>query len=935
MPNYQVSFVSDVTLSTPYTGKLAIDGSVAIYATGLTGAKVMQQQVYGDADTTPLPPSGETLVSSMITSFVPRLGENIGMPALLGSTVASYTPPTLALIPFNGGVPQVVSSNILPNAFMYPTSTSTFYVRSKIWMLKAVVDAMGSTGNAAAVGDSGIFSSYITPILAQLATYAFSAWSVVPVAPTTLTGTNIYNATIGAVALTAGSTTAGTDTFILCFGDVTLNTIVCGTGNRVVVVATRDITITNSPIIGGKVLLVAGRNLSVGGSTTLPPGMTVAAVGTSSGFTGASATTSLFQWRDTTGAQIASFAAPTVAPGLMTYTVSSSAQPVAKITQFEQVDTDNTFPSVAVMPLSDSYYMMANNGTNVINATQMLAALVLQTANQAGLSFTAVTSGTHTNGSYEIKSNIDGRLHISKVVVQKNASSLPNAGVHTEAFCFDKYAFTMAQTYKATEDGWVFYKTGRYFTLSATNEIVISSSNLTLPPLPYDLIDSTATTAITSICSVSLSDTFVGGAVSTTANQGGMDPYTLQTDGSWKSKYRRLTTLGATAGTVLFVKAPYEDHIRYAPRGGTVLDSSNAPVESFLVRNTNRRSGIVVAQCQIAASKTSQAGFTTLLAAQNVARNFQATGVVFVYVDATVIRFLVNEKLYSIATGASKLIGSTTYSYAATSTVGSFSTGSTVTQTFTLTTTAVTPSTVTLVVYFSDMVEATLLDGDREVTEELFEYFTRVVDGIVPHYLAPRIVLGTENSVDVTFRTVDEVNALVQAGFEIDAKKENEYRIAYRTETQGDPAVVDDLQLYGLATLDYTQGATLVTTPILPGTYTSDDTVPKTIVVDSNQQVDLASFPFSLNLKTYKARAVSAPPGAIVLATATDLLTTLQAKGTAGFSIMAASPRLQLETYYIQGKLNLTSITLLAGTAPAQMTIADAESGEFRTYRVA
>jgi hypothetical protein len=897
MSNYQVSFVSDVASSSAFIGKPLPNGSVAVYASGTAGNMVPLQQIYSDGETSPIAPSGEIIPPDMLTSFPPRLGENVGSKEMI--------PPVLTLIPINGFIPQQSSSNIPPNAIMFPTSNVAFYIRSKLRVVEATLAAM--MANSA----QGIFIPELQGLLQDIASYSISAWSPLPSSPQTISGKKIYNSSIGfSNALIFGDSSV-TVTLVVCIGNAKLASVSANTpGSITIIIATGDINLDVIPSsVSGKILLIAGGNINITGTAlNLPQNLIIAALGTSSGTIGSLfSANSLIQWFD--GVHQSSVI---TVPSSTAY----SANAVAKVTQFDEASTDQAFSSGLFV--SDSYVMVPNDGVYVPNIPQMLDGIRLQVANQFNLSSTAVTREILSNGTYDIRTVIYGHLRISKIVMQKSLDSLPNAGVHTEPFGFDRYAVSlldssldpplrrMAQTYRVSGDGWAFYKSGRYFTLSPVGEIVLSSVALTIPALPYGIVDSSGPISITSPCTISLSDVTPSGSPSTTANQGGMDPYTVEaSSGIWMSRFRRLNRYTLpTSGIVVYIKSPYSDFIRYAPRNGKVVVAHYLD-GSIVVKNPSRRSGIVVETCMVTPSMTSTPGFTTLYASQNTALDFNVGAPVVVYVDKDILRITIDDNPYYILAGGSIEVSSVRYSYTVNTlaTIGTLSFGTTETQ-FTLTSVPQIPVLVTLVVSFGDMCEKTIQSFEK--TSESFEYFTRVPNGLVAYQFRPLKVFGTTNKVDITFRKPNEIDAFRETGFLLGTENESEYRFAERIKTESSYKKEGDVEIYGLIRNTYSTGSTRVSVNIRPGIYNSDDTPTKTIVVDDENSIDLSSFPFTLGVDTYTAVEIPSSSSRLEMtqSQASDLLRSLSLNEE---SILQSTA--QLNSSYQDGKLVLRGIS--------------------------
>jgi len=837
--------------TTAYTSRLS-NGNV-IYCTG--------QSAYQGGHVQPASPPPDQYVQnpSLMTSRLPHFGENTASP--------QYAPPILTVIPFGGNLPQrIPESDTSPNSIAFVTSASPFKTMSKLWPL---FDPTVST-------KLGTHMLIVQNFLQNIG----NSWSTSSMA----TGTHVYNGN-PTISTIGDNSSTSQDTLVLINGNPTITDVITGTNNVTIVLAMGDITITNTPTppTGGVIIIVTYKTLSISGITITTTSLQTNPIAAGTSYivpdnVSPSKMSCVYSDSSSTGPSGPPVGPPPPIPnnlpngtplpdpGIIPVPPGEGGQPgstsvyltlpsfvscmadmVMKIGIFDYACVDSL---EAVLPPAAFFTMIVNNGGS-LESTPSSAALrvvdlglygMYQFAVQFGFLVTEV-SVLSQFGMACVKTVLDVDVYLSFLVIQRDKKSLPNAGVATASFYATPYVkMPMVQTYRVSEDGYVFCKGGYYITLSVAGEIIFNddlttlsglSSQLEIPLLfgPGYLLDDSYGTPVSSQCTVAVTD------VPQSSIGGGLDPYYMNS-GVYQSKYRLLQKSDHMAD-VRF-GSPYDSFVRYRPLGGRVVSAknliSNVVVDTsddeVLIQNTNRRSTVISVLCTV---KISTGANAVLYPGINVrARDYLPVVQQVVYVDNNEVDFIgPNGQIYSVSNGdTSGVSPGYTVNHSSQTSDGAVS--------------SVTRD-VLVVVVFGDMVQNMDIMNFQESVQGPQFYLSRdlVSQKLVAWKRFPMVVHGSVMSFDATYCDKSERGPIAGCGFSISPYTSNEYTTANRVTNGNLSYQSEKLIIYGRVTLFYSTDHQLVYTGITGGTYTSNDPK-KTVIVDQSGSVICDSFPFTV-----------------------------------------------------------------------------------------
>lgn len=922
MSNYPVSSTITLEASTPFTGKLSTAGSVVV----LRDAQgIATQSVYSDGfpANQPIIIPTDTLIipSGMLTSVMPRFGRNTAAPG--------YKPPVISIIPFGGSAPMVVSQASADlNAVVFAQSPvsggipQTFHSVSKLWPLLDTT-FQNLIANAAAIPSAPPmlprFQTLVNGLLSQLSSYSKVFDGAFP--GSTITGTKVYKTSpTNQPSTLIGDATGTTDTLLVCVGDVTIGSVTAGTGGFTVILATGKVTLTTtpaSPPIGSAIVIIGLNGVYKADMTTLYTssdltGLSRIIMATSDTAVNALNTSGMLYF---SGTPATYFAVPASA---VSYPLG--VPKVAKLTMLDDVFT-GMFPNSTAATLgyngiynsiasTASYFAFPLTTSVLPSDLDVEAFLRLQIAVQFQVS--SIDSVMSTGpGTFMVEFTANGESHQSAFLIQQSSGSLPNAGVATGAHRFDDYVLpVMAQTYRVSEDGFAFWKSGCYITLNKFGNFVMSTdTSAQLSNVPsanpgyllvkladlgvgeYVLGDS-AGTVIKADRSVDVTSPFP-----TSAFTGGVDRYITNEDGTYSSHYTHLAPQPVTVpgAKVSLVGMPYESFLRYQPLNGRVVSvlpgtGLSATGGSLLVVSGNRRTKRVTAVCKV--QPTWDSGLTaTLRVGENVRHlyNYDTTKVLVVYANQSQI-----DVLYRTSTGVDAfatlrkgdegidLFGNGDlyiYDVNLTTNIATLSKTTTPTTVWssTLLTAAPTVSDLMLDIVFGDMVQAEIPDT-LVLSDEPFDYLARDINGLVGHQQQPLTILGTTNTFDATCRGPEELNGLAAGGFVVPPYVDNEYRIVKRARAESDPVIIDHIVAFGRKLVAYEPDVDLVSVGLLPGSYERAD-ASGIVDVDENGNVDITVTPLPFSIASMTFVGILAPPqeppGVFFHMTAVDVLATI------------------------------------------------------------
>jgi len=529
-----------------------------------------------------------------------------------------------------------------------------------------------------------------------------------------------------------------------------------------------------------------------------------------------------------------------------------------------------------------------------------------------------IQDASSSGGSYVVNYEVYGSKYQSFFCVQQSTGSMPNAGFATDAYNDNKYVKQMLRTYRVSEDGFAFCGSPAYYiTLAATvspGQLVFSDNALAVAPslspgllsaftTSYTLND-TAGTQITLNSTVGVIDTFPSASFpSSVANQGGVDPYAHSDEmGNYQSTYRLLqpqvSTTGETIVASVVINAPYESLVRYRPLNGKVTAVAGPVLVDegeAVFRNMDRRSAMVSAICTVYSgllTGTAPLQGGLMCPGMNVRHffDYNTAAPLCIYADdkeAVILLQVVRleypydtfEKTFSIKANLGPVdplapIGDAElyvtpgklYSYVVDRMTGHgdlyWTTKADPTTAYSVVVGSVAilpsqPVKILVTVVFGDMVQEGSIKTFHE-SHEGFEYLGRDANGVVANAFWPLKVLGTTNTVDVTYHDSSDIRLFKTAGFIIDAYVQNEYRYAKRASRDSQPVINDYVLIYGCKMVEYPSNTTSVPTTLIPGyTYTTEDEPAKTVEVHQNGLVDLSAFEpsggISIALTTYVA----------------------------------------------------------------------------------
>lgn len=865
---YPTYSVTDKTQATSYTGMPdEINGVNTFVVTGTPD--VLGQKMYADLELSPAPMSGSnpvTPTSADLVNVPPRHGENVAAP--------QYLPPVLVMNRMGATVPVAVNSLTSgPNQQFIRGDGADYYLGSKEWMLNWMTQ----------VASTNIGTEVSTEVSAAILTANLATNSDIQngnFAPgTSVVGPNTYvitGSTIGSIDVSIGNY------YIFCNGDLTINSLGYPNGTvstSLVIVATGNIVINDflgfntAPPSGSGTVIIAGGNLTIGSTNTAVPlpyhtGLMYGCVGngTLNWGSGSPLTFTSAVYHRPNG----SFTFSTTTEYTTGSTLSTGA--VGEFTQ-HQLSTVSPVPQNVVIRTkwNDMWGPAAEqlDGSGVIakyvehqNVTsthgtmwqEILDAYVLIFATQYNLGFdafkTVINNGTMPsgssvatpdNGTMEIRTTYMGAVRETMIVLQYSTSYEPNMGIHTTPFGFDNYVEPMMQTYRVSEDVYVPQSSGRYMTSSDQGYVVVSPSDFNVITTTYNVRSSTSSVATITIDKFTSESILSFPPTGSPTFEGGMDEF----DSNWVSTYRALHPPFVTATSVTRVKAPYQSYFRYQPLNGKIVDQptteGGAVVDSDsngmpIIMNSDRRSK--VARVTFSVSPTWLTTSDGVKAGMNVASplKFELTPkqhLTYLSDQMAMIHF--DGKLYTVTTASSTTINgvSVSYAYSSSNNTGTV-TGGDAAGVYPLVSVAPNDTMVTLEILFGDMVGEV---SGRAVTTEVFEHFARTVEGLFMKNFASLDIEGTVNTVDLTFRTEEEIEAIRMGGFAISGTTAT--RFANNTASRKAGIVT----VFGRRVVTYNDGDTEIIVPVADGTYGS--------VVVTGSKTAISNLPFSHEYITY------------------------------------------------------------------------------------
>jgi hypothetical protein len=860
MTTYQTKSVTTKEASTAYTSELDSEGNVLVHVDG----GVVQQKTYADKDLSPGDIDGTlTVPLDKYTSIDPRFGEN--------TATRQPLPPVFIYQKKNQPTPVIDPNG--PLRFLH-NEDAHFFVSSRLWILKALhIQTFSDSISLTAVDTSPELESGFNATKALLTNTKITTQTFdnTPDPTAQLEGdTFIFGASITVESI--GSLSGNLNTVVFVDGDITITEgiLTPNNGAYTVVIATGHITITGTTSMNindmgatvGSLILIAGKDIGYSYTSGVLPSpmfhenVLIGAGGnlTIASDMGAENITSALHLGTTEIAPSPTFVPHDLSIDLVVYHDQHRVVPSGYYDMWGTTAEVLNNTGVSVKNIS----MVAL--TQSINVQECLDAFHVILAAQFNLGFNAFTTVINTalnNATQEIRFLYNGKWRETMIVLQKHATNHPNIGIHTEPFGFDKYIENMAQSYRVADGVYALFSDGRYMTIPAGEwKVRISSANIGLPTLPYQ-IDQTSTTTMTidKVASLKIVDAKPTDPPNATTNEGGMDPF----DAAWESTYRALTE-GWTPSTetLVRIKAPYSSFIRYAPLGGHIVNDSTGEITDthILVKNTSRHSRLQ--RRTITVQPTSQDG-ASLIAGMNVAAHYNATQTdhQLVYADTNTAHIWFNQKLYKIPAGDANTdatvipgYGNAKYLIDIPNSNGTLEVlnGNDVISSELITLVAP-PATITVVleILFGDMF------GDSHTTvtetEEEFEYYFRTIEGLFFSELPTNgdgngnggetdvNIYGQIHTVDISDRTQDEIDALILAGFHIDGDT------ATRFTQENDPIKVGNFTVYGRRLARYTTGATTAKVPIADGMYG------EILVLEGMVQV--SALPFNIGLYTY------------------------------------------------------------------------------------
>lgn len=944
-----------------------------------------KQKIYIDANVSPskIDATSSTAVvvnPSLLTCRIPRHGENTASPI--------YAPPISMIIPSGGTIAK--STNIAQlDTITYAEASSTFYTLDRLWIINAALGLLNAQSPSAYTAVNAILQVLKAGLRDNLT----------PITPDLSTVTLANNTFVAQGSQTTTGNIGGGTTVVYCKGNLSAGGIVSNAGETLVIVVDGSLTFTNSPsswygsAIAGTVFIIASGAVSiVNGGVPATPGLYVATTSTFT-YNGNSAynnnatpgqvgANGLFY--STSGRTMpgGTFTAPTATSNLANtlFRFDSFADYSAGSTLNNSVTNGYVFQtpidptvvgSLPFMPLYPQIFLVQPN-VGTYPASAIAVAIALQMKYQYG-ALTAVDNTLVNPNLARITSSLDGNGFETYVAVQgADAPSIPNIGVHTEIFDFDNYLFPMAKSYRVDDTSYTLYTAGQYMTMAPNGDVVFSGVSYTIPNLPYPL-DGGATTSITNACTLSITDAFPGGQPSTTANQGGQDPYVVSSNAgvSWQSTYRDLSMPPQTTQSTIVTHSSYYDTVvKYSPLGGMVLisayptglvsppntlDPSGNPTGILtIMNNLERRAKISYMDVTLlptsATSFTAGVGATAMSVYANVANDLYSDPDLpyLTFANSTIALFSYNGVLYFV--NVNNQIATDNGDYfrynvtgIAPNQIGTLTKNTDINPTIscTLEPDNTTPVTITLKIIFGDMIQT---EFTRVLSQLGFQYFNRVIGGgVVANYL-PQHLGFADLAVNAAFLSTDLWVLLYQAGF-------NPFfdDIWGRWSYPANP-IMDDIPANALFLVDacrplvYLSGATQIQTELLPGTYsqlTFDPTtgVPQDggnpVVVDINSVVAISDLPVSNGYFTYYGVQNTVPPpqpGQYTPGTTTlsRLLSTISSYVS---PTVLSSTNIQFTPQFANGAFSTTP-QVVDPTQPAQVVIQDGADGAVEAYSI-
>jgi hypothetical protein len=491
-------------------------------------------------------------------------------------------------------------------------------------------------------------------------------------------------------------------------------------------------------------------------------------------------------------------------------------------------------------------------------------------------------------GCYYLSSTFFGFNYVTRLSFQTATGQVPNLGVSTEYHNFKAYFTPDAslstavwlQSYRVSDLVYAPIKNtvgGRYMCLNAAGLVAPSTIDYVFPTVPYYI----ETVLVSQDCAVSLS---TGVPVSNVvlATDGGVDAYTVTGSGTSAvqatSTYRSLgaTVAQPASSTMVTLVVPDRNWLDYSPLNGEVTAnaSSTGVVSGGKVRilNPNRQAGIITATLTVQPSSVAGETMQPFSNGADVIPIWFVgqVGLYVTYKDASLVRFSIDSPLtstsenYEIAAGSSVLIGSTLYTYAVASGVGTLSTvsGGISTAVAGPWTFGVAPATQTvfLVVVFGDTLLAnsvyntnTITDGSVPSVYFIRQYNVLNAYGDLVPILPPTTAGQTFYLPNLTAPVITQ---LAQAGVNPVAGQPGYYTA---TVFHSEPQFFDtEIALYGHRVLEYTAGQTKVAISLADGTYTNRA---QASVIVLNGLIDVSALPLDVGYITFTAVQVQGGVG--------------------------------------------------------------------------
>jgi hypothetical protein len=580
------------------------------------------------------------------------------------------------------------------------------------------------------------------------------------------------------------------------------------------------------------------------------------------------------------------------------------------------------------------------------------------------------------NGTQEIRFLYDGIWRETIVVFEFNdpllSGIIPNYGIHTEPFGFDDYIYpNMLQTQRVGDEIYIPLKLQqteqglttnlkRYFGSGiqfGTNpnyndwkiRLCDDSDRIDLDSAPYnDLVivrnaygDGNPSTAL-KIATIGMLAPKPSVPPAAT-NEGGSQPF----DDNWVSEYVELTeSLPQSSNDKVVLLAPYSNFFRYVPKNALVVSADGNGNEIshgyLMIKNQGRRSRISSSRVQLKQSR---------LTGQPIMQNVNMMGPVvgagyesIIYGDETELHFWKRSpngagRIFIACAGTNGAAGTAvegvTYAYnPATDSVTINGLGSVLTNPI-----ALVPQinkTIDLHVYFGDIISdrpfIRKLIMEEFLIFESFEFLAKGLEGLVHYHKPTKIILGTDNEVDLKFLNTRERQAVASSGFTIGPDDK-----AFRYSTQNEATVIYnddglDFFLYGRRIFEYNPAATKAKIPVTSGSY-HDSVNNASILVDSEGMVDLVPLRdtngdlpnllvFNIGLTTYVGEPiipVQTEPYVVNNGSTISQLNTF-ISGLGGKINIIHANGIITTAVFLNGKAKIGSASLLSGVSDHSLT---------------